>query len=98
MLMPGLPALFATALLTGVSFMAFQVAAQYATGELSLPEARTRNFGLLALGYSTSSIVGQLIAGIMIDHVGFRPTFALLTLFPLFPIAVLAMNRVAFPG
>ncbi len=98
MLMPGLPALFATALLTGVSFMAFQVAAQYATGEMGLPEARTRNFGLLALGYSTSSIVGPLIAGIMIDHVGFRPTFALLTLSPLFPIAVLAMNRVTFPG
>ena len=97
-LLPGLPALFATAMLTGVSFMLFQVATQYATGELGGPARRTRNFGLLALGYSTSSIGGPLIAGFMIDHAGFRPTFALLTLLPLLPIAVLATGRLALPG
>jgi MFS family permease len=97
-LLPGIPALFATALLTGVSFMAFQVAAQYATGEMGAPGARARNFGLLALGYSTSSIVGPLVAGFMIDHAGFRPAFALMSLWPLLPIAVLATNRVKFPG
>jgi MFS family permease len=94
----GLPALFATALLTGVSFMLFQVAAQYATGEMGGAAARTRNFGLLALGYSTSSIAGPLIAGLAIDHAGYRATFALLTLLPLLPIAVLATNRIALPG
>jgi predicted MFS family arabinose efflux permease len=97
-LFPGLPALFATALATGVSFMLFQVAAQYATGEMGGAAARTRNFGLLALGYSTSSIAGPMIAGFMIDHAGFRATFALLTLVPLLPIAVLASDRVALPG
>jgi MFS family permease len=97
-LMPGLPALFATAMLTGMSFMLFQVAAQYATGEMGGPAARTRNFGLLALGYSTSSIAGPMIAGLMIDNAGYRATFALLTLLPLFPIAVLATNRIALPG
>jgi MFS family permease len=97
-LSPGLPALFATAMLTGVSFMLFQVAAQYATGEMGGAAARSRNFGLLALGYSTSSIAGPMIAGLMIDHAGYRATFALLTLLPLLPIAVLATNRVALPG
>jgi MFS family permease len=97
-LLPGLPALFATAMLTGVSFMLFQVAAQYATGEMGGPRARSRNFGLLALGYSTSSIAGPMIAGFTIDHGGFRAAFALLTLMPLVPIAVLAMNRLPLPG
>ena len=97
-LVPGLPALFATAVLSGVSFMAFQVAAQYATGEMGGADARTRNFGLLALGYSTSSIGGPLITGFMIDHAGFRAAFGLLALLPLLPIAVLASNRVPFPG
>jgi MFS family permease len=97
-LSPGLPALFATAMLTGVSFMLFQVAVQYATGEMGAAHARTRNFGLLALGLSTSSIAGPLIAGLAIDHAGYRATFALLTLFPLVPIAVLGMNRVPLPG
>ena len=52
--------------------MLFQVAAQYATGEMGGALARTRNFGLLALGYSISSIVGPLIAGFTIDHAGYR--------------------------
>jgi MFS family permease len=95
---PGLPALFVTAMLSGLSFMAFQVAAQYATGEMGGPAARTRNFGLLALGYSTSSIAGPLIAGFMIDHAGFRAAFAVLALMPLLPIAVLAGNHVPLPG
>lgn len=95
---PGLPALFVTAMLSGLSFMAFQVAAQYATGEMGGPAARTRNFGLLALGYSTSSIAGPLIAGFMIDHAGFRAAFAVLALMPLLPIAVLAGNHVRLPG
>ncbi|HEY7787554.1 MAG TPA: MFS transporter, partial [Casimicrobiaceae bacterium] len=97
-LLPGLLALFATALLTGVSFMLFQVAAQYATGEMGGPGARTRNFGLLALGLSTSSIAGPMIAGLMIDHAGYRATFALLTLFPLVAIGMLGANRIRLPG
>jgi MFS family permease len=95
---PGLPALFATAVLAGLSFMSFQVAAQYATGEMGGPGARARNFGLLALGYSTSSIGGPLITGLLIDHVGFRAAFGVLSLVPLIPIAVLTANRVRFPG
>jgi len=95
---PGLPALFATAMLTGVSFMLFQVAAQYATGEMGGALVRTRNFGLLALGLSTSSIAGPMIAGFTIDTAGYRETFALLTLMPLLPIAVLATNRIRLPG
>jgi predicted MFS family arabinose efflux permease len=97
-LLPGLPALFATAMLTGVSFMLSQVAAQYATGEMGTPERRTHNFALLALGLSTSSIAGPMIAGFAIDHIGYRATFSLLALLPLVPIAVLAMNRVPLPG
>jgi MFS family permease len=97
-LVPGLAALFAAAMLIGVSFMTFQVAAQYATGELGGPQGRVRNFGLVALGYSTSSIAGPLIAGLMIDHHGFRATFALMALAPLLPIAALAGGRIALPG
>ena len=96
--LPGLPALFVAAALSGVSFMAFQVATQYATGEMGPPGARTRNYGLLAVGYSTSSILGPLVAGLTIDHAGFRPAFAVLSLMPLVPIAVLASNRIALPG
>jgi MFS family permease len=95
---PGMITLYATAALIGVSFMAFQVSAQYATGEFGGPEARSRNFGLLALGYSTSSIAGPLIAGLMIDHVGYRSAFALLALAPLVPVFILGTDRLPLPG
>ena len=97
-LVPGLPALFVTAALMGVSFMAYQVSAQYATGELGAPGDRARNFSLLALGYSTSSIAGPLVTGLMIDGVGFRAAFALLAVAPLWPVYVLGTERLALPG
>jgi MFS family permease len=96
--LPGLATLFVAATLMGVSFMAFQVATQYATGEMGEPHARAHNFGLLAIGYSVSSIAGPLVAGLTIDHAGFRAAFALLALAPLVPIALLASDRIALPG
>jgi MFS family permease len=95
---PGLSSLFVAAPLIGVSFMAFQVATQYATGEMGGPAARVRNFGLLALGYSVSSIVAPLTVGFVIDHYGFRASFALLTLLPLVPVTLLAGDRLRLPG
>ncbi len=95
---PGLPSLFVAATLIGVSFMAFQVAAQNATGEMGGAAGRVRNFGLLALGYSVSSIVAPLTVGFAIDHFGFRASFALLMLLPLVPVAVLAADRLRLPG
>jgi MFS family permease len=97
-LLPGLATLFVAATLMGVSFMAYQVAAQYACGEMGGPEERARNFGLLALGYSISSIGGPLIAGFTIDHAGFRMTYAVLALAPLAPIALLGSDRLTLPG
>jgi MFS family permease len=97
-ILPGLPTLFVTAPLMGVSFMAYQVAAQYTMGEIGGTTARSRNFAYFSLGYSTSSIAGPLIAGLMIDHAGYRAAFALLALAPLVPIAILGSDRLKLPG
>jgi MFS family permease len=97
-LFPGLPALFATTALIGVSFMLFQVATQNATGAFGIPSDRAKNFSLLALGYSVSSFIGPLVAGFAIDHFGFRAAFAVFALVPLIPIVVLARGRLTLPG
>jgi MFS family permease len=94
---PGLPALFASSTVVGVAFMTFQVAAQNATGALGTPTERARNFSLLALGYSTSGLLGPLISGYAIDQSGFRATFALLALLPVPAIVTLARGRPALP-
>jgi len=96
--LPGLPALFVSATLVGVSFMVFQVAAQNATGELGDAQPRAHNFGLLALGYSASGFLAPLIAGFSIDHGGYAVTFAVLAVIPLVPVAVLGSGRLALPG
>jgi len=96
-LWPGLPALYVAATLIGASFMTFQVATQYATGELSGPDARAEGYSLLALGYSLSSFAGPLVTGFVIDHWGFRSAYALLVVFPLVPIVALAAGRLGLP-
>ncbi len=95
---PGLPALFASSALVGVAFMTFQVAAQNATGAMAAPDERARNFSLLALGYSVSGLLGPLVAGYAIDHVGYRATFALFALTPLPGIVALARGRPSLPS
>ena len=95
--LPGLPALFVSASLIGLSFMLFQVPAQHATGELGGPAERAANFSWLALGYALSGFFGPLIAGFAIDNLGYRWAFALLALIPLVPAGVLALNRPRLP-
>jgi len=92
---PGLPALYASASLLGVGFMAVQIAAQNATGAIGGPEARARNFSMFALGFSLSSFVGPLVAGFVIDHFGFRAAFAAFALVPIVPLAILAKGGFA---
>ncbi|MEO8306079.1 MAG: MFS transporter [Betaproteobacteria bacterium] len=95
---PGMPSLFAGALLLGVGFMAFQIAAQNATGELGGGPSRTRNFTLLALGFSVSGFIGPLIAGFAIDRFGFRAAFAIFAVIPLIPLTVLASGKLVLPS
>jgi MFS family permease len=94
---PGLPSLFIAAAATGVSFMLFQIPAQRATGDLEEGD-RAANFSWLAMGYAISGFVGPLVAGIGIDTVGYRWTFAVLALLPLAPIAALAGRRLRLPS
>jgi MFS family permease len=96
-LVPGIAVLFATTALIGMAFMLFQVAAQNATGALGAPADRARNFGLLALGYSVSGLIGPLLAGFTIDHASFLASFATLALLPLVPVVVLGRGGLALP-
>ena len=96
-LWPGYPALFGSALLIGCSFTTFQVALQHVTGELGDPHKRAKRFSHLALAYSVSGMLGPLVAGVGIDHLGHRATFGLLALVPLAPLAILLWGRLPLP-
>ncbi len=96
---PGVAPLYIAAALIGLAFNVFQVAVQNAVGELGGNVHRARNFSLLGLGQSTSMMVGPLIAGFAIDHLGFDWAFGILALIPLVPAMVLAGGWLpALPG
>lgn len=91
--LPGLAALYVAAACTGVSFMLFHICVQHAVGEGSAEGDRKANFGWLALGFSISNFFGPTIAGLSIDHLGFRATFVLLSAFALASLVLLASRR-----
>ncbi len=95
---PSLAALYFAAALIGTGFMVFHVAIISATGSIGEPAARTHNFSMLAMGFSTSSFFGPMIAGFTIDRLGYTQSFLILSLFPLVALGVLLSNRLHLPG
>lgn len=82
-------ALYAAAFLLGISFMLFFVAAQGITGAIGKPEDRTRNYSLLAVGFSVSGFIGPLVAGFAIDHLGYASALLILGGFTIVPVLLL---------
>lgn len=71
--------LIACAILVGIGQMVFQVAALGQLGR-GTNEERVKHFSWLPLALSLSGTVGPLVAGLSIDHLGHRSTFALCAL------------------
>ncbi len=83
-----LAALYATALLVGIGFVFFVVSTQNLAGALA--GNRTRNYAVLAIGYSIANLVGPLVAGYSIEYAGHVTAFLVFAAFTLMPILVLA--------
>lgn len=92
-LWPGMAAMFVTAILAGAAFVFFNVAVQTLTGGLGNVEARARNFSLLSIGYSISTFIGPVSAGVAIDHLGHTHAFLMLAGFTLLPITGLLLGK-----
>ena len=82
LLLPTIPGLGLASILVGTSFMFAHVAVNNAIGHIAGAAGRTRAFGLMAVGFSLSALVGPMVAGAAIDAVGYRQAFLLLALVP----------------
>jgi predicted MFS family arabinose efflux permease len=91
-LFPGLPALYASALLLGSTFHFFFITVQGISGGIGGAENRSRNFALVGMGFSAAGFVGPFLAGLTIDHLGHLQAFLLLAVFPLIPLLLLAVK------
>lgn len=90
--MAGVPSflgLAAGSVVVGTSFIVVNVAVNNAIGHLAGVAGRTRAFGLTAVGYSLSALLGPSLAGAAIDSAGYPMTFMLLALLPLIGLALL---------
>jgi MFS family permease len=87
----GLTVLYFSVLLIGSGFLAIHIAVQHAVGALAAVNGRAKSFSWLALGYSTSSFIGPIVAGYMIDHTSHRWSYTLFTCFAL--AALFMMTR-----
>jgi predicted MFS family arabinose efflux permease len=70
-------------LLTGGATGAASIALQRHVGRAAEnPTQLKQVFSWLAIGPAVSNFIGPFVAGLMIDHAGFRPAFLLLAAFP----------------
>ena len=96
-LWPTLPAIFASAAITGTGFIFVQVGLQTLTGSLASGAARTRNINTYALVVSVADFVGPVLAGFAIDHAGHVASYLYLALLSASSLVGLALIAKHFP-
>jgi len=94
---PRLETLFVVSPLAGSGFFLFHIAAGQTAAVIGRPQDRVRNFGLLALAYSTSGFLGPVLAGFAIDGIGHRWAMLALSVAALATVATLAVARADVP-
>ncbi|MBX3665872.1 MAG: MFS transporter [Burkholderiales bacterium] len=95
---PGLPALYVAGLLTGLSVIFINLATQNLVGLLSTPDNRARYFANYTLTMSAGQLLGPLLAGFSVDHIGYGGALLALVAVSLTQIILLAVRGRALPG
>ena len=88
-LFPGLLSLYVSALLIGSSFHFFFVSVHGTAGGVGGPENRARNYAIVSLGFSAAGLIGPLVSGLAIDHLGHLNAFLLLAGFTVIPFLLM---------
>jgi MFS family permease len=97
-LLPSVTTLYFSATIIGTGFMLYQIAIQHAVGLMGNAEERAANFSWLSMGYSTSILLGPLIAGLSIDHFGSVTTFLVLAIGPTLALGLIAARVLPIPA
>ena len=74
-LAPRMAALYVASVFIGSGYTLAHVAINNAVGQMAPARHLTRSFSMLALGFSISGMTGPLIAGFVIDHLGYAAAF-----------------------
>lgn len=79
---PHLSMLFVMAALCGIGFNLVTVAGQYAIGKLAGSESseRVKLFGWFSLGQASANVAGPVVAGVLIDFIGYKSALGVMVL------------------
>ena len=89
----GLGVLYFSVLLIGLGFLSIHISIQHAVGALSTVSTRAKSFSWLALGYSTSSFIGPIAAGYLIEHTNHTIAYAVFTCFVVLSFGFMMSGR-----
>jgi len=97
-LLPGLPAIFVAAVLVGVITAIYNTSLQSLIGIFSDSETRTRNFSNYSMANASAALMGPLIAGFSIDHIGHGLAALLIAVLLGAPLVILLVSRAPLNG
>lgn len=89
--------LFVSQALFGLAFILLLVNIQNLVGKISTIENRSQNYAIFSLGISTASLLGPLITGFSIDHLGYNNTYLILSMMAVVPGLFIVSNLLKLP-
>ena len=95
---PSLTGLYASRMLTGMTFIFFMVSLQNLAASVGGPEKRATNLTTFSLGQALSGLLGPVAVGFAIDHLGHTKSYALLAAFAFVPILAMGILRNRVPS
>ncbi len=92
-LVPGMAGLFLSPALIGVFWIFFHVAAHQLVGAMGDGLDRVRNFSAFSLGAAVAGVLGPLLVGAILDHIGSAHTYMALAAMSAVPALALLLVR-----
>ena len=85
----GLVVLGLAAFVLGFAHQIFSIPIEALVGGIDGPDKRARNYAVITMGWSFANVLGPLIAGFSIDHIGHAQAFLVLAAFVASPLLIL---------
>lgn len=92
-LFPSTSTLYLQAVLVGAAHVFYNVSVQNLIGSIGTADDRTKNFSNFGLAMATGSLLGPLIAGFAIDHIGYARSYLVIAGFPLVTAIIMGMAK-----
>ena len=95
---PSMAGLYASRALTGMTFIFFMVSLQNLAASIGGAQKRAANLTTFSLGQALAGLLGPVLIGFAIDHVGHRYSYLVLSAITLLPLVALALLRKRLPA